>query len=44
MNSDSSDPNSVPVVVVDAGEGVIVKKHEDEKTDTVNATIDGTPT
>ncbi len=44
INSDSSDPNSVPIVVVDAGKGVIVKKHEDEKTDTVNATIDGTPT
>ena len=44
MNPNPSDPNSVLIVVVDASEGVIVKKHEDEKTDTVNATINGTPT
>ena len=30
--------------MVDANEGVIVKKTEDEKNDTVNATVDGTPT
>ena len=44
VDRDLSDPNSKPTVMVDANEGAIVNKTEDEKNDTINATVDGTPT